>query len=99
MIAIVRHEDAGVLRRLEDRRASRHADLSSFDGEVDHLLCHHATAGTKWCFVFLINASKSGANFLIPLETGVAHESESTQIVLPVMLSPIESSVSRSSGV
>ena len=33
----------------------------------------------------------------MPDTTGVAHESLSTQIVLPVMFSPIESSVSRSS--
>src|ERR1051325_658590 len=98
MVAIVRNEYAGVLGRLEDRRPRGDANLPSLDGEIDHV-SHQATAGTRKCFFFLINASKSPRNFLSPDTTGVAHESLSTQIVLPVMLSAISSSVSRSSGV
>ena len=46
-----------------------------------------------------ISASNSCRNFVRPDTTGVAHESLSTQMVLPLMLSEICSSVSRSSGV
>src|SRR5581483_7854772 len=100
VIAIVRYEDSGVLRRLEDRGAGRNGDLAPLDRQRDHVrVCHYATAGTRKCFFFLIRASKSARNFLMPDETGVAHESLSTQIVLPVMLSPISKPGSGSSGV
>src|SRR5438105_8109867 len=52
----------------------------------------HATAGTKCTFFFLISASKSPRNFLMADTTGTAHESLSTQMVLPVMFSAISSS-------
>src|SRR5512133_3164158 len=97
MVAVVRDEHARVLGRFENRCARRDGDLPAFDREGD--VSHYATAGTRWCFFFLINASKSPRNFLMPDTTGVAHESLSTQIVLPVMFSAISSSVSRSSGV
>src|SRR5205823_14932026 len=68
----------------------------SLDRERDRVR-HQATAGTRCTVRFLINASKSDRNLLIPDTTGVAHESLSTQMVLPVMLSAIPNSVSRSS--
>ena len=39
VVAVVRHEHAGVLRRLEDRRPRRNADLASFDRERDVSHC------------------------------------------------------------
>ena len=48
VIAVVRHEHARVLRRLENRRAGRHADRAAFDGQTHHLrVRHYATAGTS----------------------------------------------------
>src|SRR5690348_12940203 len=99
MIAVVRDQHAGGLRRLEDRRAVRYGDRPALDREVHHLhVRHQATcAGTMCTFFFLMSASKSPRNFCIPDATGVAHESLSTQMVLPVMFSASSSRVSRSS--
>src|SRR5689334_20035833 len=101
VVAVVRHEHTRVLCRLEDRRPRRNGDLPSLDREryARWSVCHQATAGTSTVRFVLMSASKSPRNFLSPDTTGVAQESLSTQIVLPVMLSAIESSVSRSSGV
>src|SRR6185295_14367903 len=100
VIAVVRNQDARCLGRLEYRGTGRHGDLPSFDGERDALGrggSAHAKAGTGWMCFFLMSASKSARNLLMPETTGTAHESLNTQIVLPVMLSAMESSVSRSS--
>src|SRR6195952_5303789 len=101
MVAIMGYEHARVSRGLEDRGPVRHTDRAALDRQVHHLhVRHQATcAGTMWTLFFLMSASKSRRNFWIPDTTGVAQESLSTQIVLPVMLSAIDSSVSRSSVV
>src|SRR5258705_530962 len=102
VIAVVRDQDAGRLRRFEDVRSRGHGDLPSLHGERDRgRRCRrwrrHATAGTGSIVRRLIRASKSARNLLMPDTTGVAQESLRTQIVLPVMLSAMLSSVSRSS--
>src|SRR3982074_956117 len=100
-IAIVRNQNSGGLGCLKNRRAVGNADSPSLDRETDHLgLRHQATAAiTGWKRLPWINASNSPRTFLIPETTGTAHESLSTQIVLPVICSAMSSSVSRSSTV
>src|SRR5512141_1669884 len=99
MIAIVWNQDANTLCRFEDRRPLGHAHRSSFDRQIDHLhVSHQATCdSTEWTRLPWISDSNSERNFLIPETTGTAHESLSTQMVVPVMLSARESNVSRSS--
>ena len=68
VVAVVRNEHAGVLRRLEDRRARRHADRASFDRQVDAcgVSAIRPTAGTERCArsCCVISASNSRAELL-----------------------------------
>src|SRR5450759_4408812 len=103
MVAIVRNEDAGVFRRLENGGARGHGDRVALDPQVDQWrVRHQATAalvtGTLEERLPEMSASNSWRNFCSPLTTGAAHESLSTQIVFPVMFSAIASNVSKSSN-
>ena len=40
MIAVMRHEDARLLRGLDDKRPRRHTDRRAVDGEIDHAVSH-----------------------------------------------------------
>src|SRR5689334_11603296 len=96
MVAVVRHEDAGLLGGLDDGRALGHTHRCTVDDYVDEFVCHAfsrclesgpytaANAGSRAPWIY---ASNSWRNFWIPLTIGAAQESLSTQMVLPVMLS------------
>src|SRR5437016_6330502 len=101
MIAVVWDQNSHCLGGLENHSPFSDADRPAFDREVHHLLLgHYATAAvTGWKRRPWIRASNSLRNFLIPDTTGTAHESLSTQMVLPVICSAMSSSVSRSSMV
>src|SRR6267378_4797040 len=101
VIAIVGNQNSGGLGCLENRGAVGNTDRPSLDRETHHFgLRHQATAAiTGWKRLPWISASNSPRNLLIPETTGTAHESLSTQIVLPVICSAMSSSVSRSSTV
>ncbi len=40
MVAVMGHEDAGLLGGLDDGGALGHLDLGAIDGDGDHFLCH-----------------------------------------------------------
>src|SRR5207244_12418652 len=88
-------EDAWLPGGRGDLGPRRDAHGPPVDGGSDPLVAHATMTGFRRP---AMSSSNSFLNFLIPDTTGAAHESDSTQIVFPVMFSERSSSRSRSAS-